>query len=195
VVTAEAELGQERAGLVLQQPARSLETGEERVGTLERGARLIELADDHAGPRCASPRVSGRRPNTASSSVVLPLPFAPSSATRSRSGSRDRWPEREQASNDGRAAELGDDRAAARRGRDLHAQVQALPRLSTAFASSRSSARSVIFAFAATCSLLLRRKCLMNLSVLAAFSRSWRRLDRPLALLAARPRKVSRCAT
>jgi len=37
--------------------------------------------------------------------------------------------------------------------------------LSTAFASSRASARSVIFAFAATCSLLLRLNSRMDLSV------------------------------
>ena len=56
VVGGEAELREQRPRLVLQQPARRFEAGEERVGALERGARLVELA------RRSRPARGARRP-------------------------------------------------------------------------------------------------------------------------------------
>ena len=104
--------------------------------------------------------------------------------------------ERERPARDGRAVELGDDRAAARRRPRSPCGGPSSPTASRPrSASSRSSARSVIFAFAATCSLLLRRKCRMNLSVspllatLAAPCTDHCRCSR------ARLRSVSRCMT
>ena len=129
VFGAQTELREQRPRRARHQRARGLEAGEERRISGERGAGLVELADDHARPEPRSPASSGRRPMTASSSVVLPLPFAPTIATRSpysiwRSiGPRTKSPLRTI------APARRDDGAAAGRGRDLHAQIPALPRL------------------------------------------------------------------
>ncbi len=77
--------------------------------------------------------------------------------------------EREVAAAHDRAGEPATTAAAARRGRDLHAQLPALPRLVDRVRLEPCSALSVIFALAATCSLLFLLKWRMNLSVSPLF--------------------------
>ena len=82
-VVLQAELGQQRAGLLLRQLALRDERVEQRGGAVEAEARLVEHADPHAGADPARARASGSRPRSPSTSVVFPLPFGPTSATRS----------------------------------------------------------------------------------------------------------------
>ena len=80
----EPELGQQRARLLLRQPALRDERVEQRAGAVEAGARLVERRRSaRPGRPSACPRRAAAGRAAPSTSVVLPLPFGPTSATRS----------------------------------------------------------------------------------------------------------------
>ena len=168
---AQPELGEQRPRLVLQQTAGRLEAGEECVGARERRTRLVELADDHSrtemrvagGEREPTERGVEQRGLAAAVGAEERDPLAVVDLEVDRT-------ERERAPRDGRAGEPHDYRTPRGTLAIFMRRSQLSQGLSTALASSRSRARSVIFALAATCSLLLRRKCRMNLSVSPLFA-------------------------
>ena len=129
---AEAELGEQRPGVARERARSRPRSGRGAAPSPANAARAWSSSPTTTpGPSQRVARVERRAARaSASSSVVLPLPF----------GAEDRDPlavvdlevdraEREVAPPHDRAREPGDDRAAAGRGRDLHAQVPAFPRL------------------------------------------------------------------
>ena len=129
VLRAEPELREERRASPTVSPVAATKASSSGVDRRRRARAWSSSPTMTPGPSHRSPASSGRRPSSGASSVVLPLPFAPTIATRSPySTSRSSGPSGSRRGDD-RAREPGDDVAAAGRGRDLHAQVPALPRL------------------------------------------------------------------
>ena len=84
VVGDEPELGQQRAGRRRRRaPVASWNARSNGVGPVSRSRACSTSPTTTLGPRATVPAASSARPSTASSSVVLPAPFAPTRAIRS----------------------------------------------------------------------------------------------------------------
>jgi hypothetical protein len=167
---AEAELRQQvRTSAVGQSGTSAREGVGERRVALERRARLVDLADHDARAELTSPTSAGCARAAAPSSVDLPAPLGPVTATRSRTSSCRSTGPSVNVRGDRGGARHGDDVAGSRRCGDRELQLPLLARLVDHVQPLES--RSVWRALAACFSVCSVR----NLRPILSLSRALRR--------------------
>ena len=166
-VGTEPELGQQGAGVGHGQAGRGQEAVEQRPRRIEPAAGLVELADHDRRPEPASARRQpARRPAVRRSSVVLPLPLAPTMARRSAQST---WRSTGPSWNEPRSTTAPSSRATTLplRGASASSRRSSQPSHGLSTRSSRSSTRSVRLASAERPSALAMRPPADELVVVA----------------------------
>ena len=143
VVCAEAELREQRARLLGEQPL-SRKMRRAAAACPESAARRCSSSPRTTpGPAQRAPAASGRRPSSASSSVVLPLPFGPAIASRSpQLTSRSSGPSRNAPRSMTALLEPDDDVAAAGGGCETEAAAPTARTASRRVSTCRASPRT-----------------------------------------------------